>query len=204
MEPSDEPGPDPKAAGSNPAGPPAPGHQAAASASAAEPGRPAQPVRPAPAVLSLAKRREDIMAPRTQLSARGEQMDTRAGAIEAIAAAASPAGGMELLGGDALPRPGPRPGRDPWLVVRRFLAAGAVLRRPDAFHAAVAVGPLQVDIARLEASAAPRCTIAAQSRVRCVRYVKCLRAAASPSSNSPVATKPKFVYRDRAPRFCGS
>jgi hypothetical protein len=93
-------------------------------------------------------------------------MNAHAGAIEAIAAAASPAGGMELLGGDALPRPGPEPGRDPWLVVRRFLAAGAVLRRPDAFHAAVAVGPLQVDIARLEASAAPRCTIAAQSRVR--------------------------------------
>jgi hypothetical protein len=38
MEPSDETGPDPKAGGSNTAAPPAPGHQAAASASAAEPG----------------------------------------------------------------------------------------------------------------------------------------------------------------------
>lgn len=32
-------------------------------------------------------------------------MNAHAGAIEAIAAAASPAGDMELLGGDALPRP---------------------------------------------------------------------------------------------------
>jgi hypothetical protein len=70
MEPSDEPGPDPTAGGSNTAAPPAPGRQAAASASAAEPGRPAQPVRPAPAVLSLGQRRGHRGAP--QPSARGQ------------------------------------------------------------------------------------------------------------------------------------